>query len=389
MKTNLNEEIKRNLKLMGVLNEAPSPSKALFKMIFGSLLGPSLDNAIAKIEAKTGKKLAGKGIKSFEDAIAAGWLTRKQATKYMVEALIAGGKTMDDIVADISQAAGPQFMKSIERNAKAGVDKSEVKALVPELAELSDDLVDALLKKGGYEAIGTTIADTNKVMADFASQFPELFEKNPFFKKGDYKNAAVIAQLQKDINKKFAGKNRTAVADEIKKMIQEAADSLKKANIPEEAKQAWYIRLKEWSGSLAGDIIKAPIKKDQVTGEVQIAWTTARYAGALLGLALITKLTSNVISTGSASGGIVRTGKSEFDAAKKEVKGEPKYEKTQPGFVQYLTKTFGDKGWGDAAKWYIWTPNNDLSLIEVIGMADKSKKTFKYVDDKETYEEIK
>ena len=387
MKTNLNEEIQRNLKLMGVLSEAPSPSKALFKMIFGSLLGPSLDNAIAKIEAKTGKQLAGKGIKSFEDAIAAGWLTRKQATKYMVDALIAGGKTMDDIIADISQAAGPQFMKSIERNAKAGVDKSEVKALVPELAELSDDLVDALLKKGGYEGIGTAMADTNKVIADFASQFPELFEKNPLFKKGQYKNAAVIAQLQKDINKKFAGKNRTAVADEIKKMIQDATDSLKKTNIPEEAKQAWYKKLTEWSGSLAGDIIKAPIRKDMVTGEVQIAWTTARYAGALVSLALLAKLAKNVISTGSATGGIVKTGKSEFDAGKKEVNGPPQYEFTIDDFYKWLDVNEGLKNWKDETKWDIG--QNPDGSIDVLGKIDNKAKKYEYNQEEKTFKKIK
>jgi hypothetical protein len=68
MRTNLNEEIQKNLRLMGILNEAASPSKGIFKLLVGSLLGNSLDTAIAKIEAKTGKTFAGKGIKAFEDA---------------------------------------------------------------------------------------------------------------------------------------------------------------------------------------------------------------------------------------------------------------------------------------------------------------------------------
>ena len=55
--------------------------------------------------------------------------------------------------------------------------KAEVKAAVPELAELSDDLVDAILKKGGYDAIGTTLQDTNKLIANFIGSYPELFEK--------------------------------------------------------------------------------------------------------------------------------------------------------------------------------------------------------------------
>ena len=152
MRTNLNEEIQKNLKLMGILNEAPSPSKGIFKILFGSLVGPSLDNAIAKIEAKSGQKLAGKGIAAFESAISNGWLTRKQATKLIVDALIESGQSIDDIAASVATVS-PNFMKSVERASKAGVDPSSVKAAVPELAELSDNLVDAILKSNPHKTI--------------------------------------------------------------------------------------------------------------------------------------------------------------------------------------------------------------------------------------------
>ena len=140
MRTNLNEEIQKNLRLMGILNEAASPSKGIFKLLVGSLLGNSLDTAIAKIEAKTGKTFAGKGIKAFEDAIASGGITRKQATKIIVDAMIAGGKSIDEIAADVTSKT-PNFLEAVRRASKSGVDKAEVKAAVPELAELSDDLV--------------------------------------------------------------------------------------------------------------------------------------------------------------------------------------------------------------------------------------------------------
>jgi hypothetical protein len=390
MKTNLNEEIQKNLKLMGLLNEAASPSQGLFKILFRDLFGSSLDNAFARIEAKTGQKIARKSIASLEKAIKDGLITRKEATKYIVEAMIASGKSMDDIVSIIAKAPeNAEFMKSLNRAAKSGMDQSEVKALVPELKELSDDLVDGLLKRGGFEKIGKEMVDTNKLLADYVAQFPDLFQKNPLFKKGEYKNGAIIAQLQKDINKRFAGKNKAAIADELKKMIEEATAAIKKAPVPEESKQVWYKWLGEKSATLVGDILKAPISKDMVTGEINMFKTTGKYIAALMGVALVTKVAYNVTTTGSATGGVLGTAKSEYDAGKKALKGEPKYEKTLQGFIQYLNKAYGDKGWNDTSKWYIWTPNNDLSLIEVVGLADSSKKKFTYDDGTETYKEVK
>lgn len=339
MRTNLNEEIQKNLKLMGILNEAASPSKGIFKILFGSLLGPSLDKAIAKIEAKAGQKLAGKGIKAFEDAISAGWITRKEASKIMVDALIASGKSIEDIAASVASVS-PNFMRSVEKASKAGVDRAEIKAAVPELAELSDNLVDAILKKGGYEPIGKTLQDTNKVVADFITSYPDLFEKLPWWKKGGYKNAGKIKEIQTEINKRFAGKNRTAVNDEIKKIFEEAADEIKKSKLSEPEKQAWYATLGKWAKETSSDILKAPQSRDQITGELNIGWTGVRYAGAILTVAAIGKLGYNVIATGSALGGLAATGKSEYDAAKKELTKKGDFEATQESFTKFITANY-------------------------------------------------
>ncbi len=339
MRTNLNEEIQKNLRLMGILNEAASPSKGIFKLLVGSLLGNSLDAAIAKIEAKTGKTFVGKGIKAFEDAIASGGITRKQATKIIVDAMIAGGKSIDEIATEVTSKT-PNFLEAVRRASKAGVDKAEVKAAVPELAELSDDLVDAILKKGGYDAIGKTMDDTNKLVADFIGSYPELFEKLPWYKKGGYKNAAKIKEIQNEINRRFAGKNRAAVNDEIKKIFDEANEIIKKSKLTEPEKQAWYAALAKSAKETATDILKAPISRDQVTGTVNIGWTGMRYAGALIMAGLVGKLGYNMFSTGSAAGGIAATGRSEFDAAKKELTKKGDFEATPESFTEFITKEY-------------------------------------------------
>ena len=339
MRTNLNEEIQKNLRLMGILNEAASPSKGIFKLLVGSLLGNALDTAIARIEAKSGQKFAGKGIKAFEDAIASGGITRKEATKLIVEALIASGKSIDEIAADVTSKT-PNFLEAVRRASKSGVDKAEVKAAVPELAELSDDLVDAILKKGGYDAIGNTLQDTNKLMANFIGSYPELFEKLPWWKKGGYKNAAKIKEIQDEINKKFAGKNRAAINDQLKQIFDDANTVIKKSKLSEPEKQAWYATLGKWLKETSSDILKAPQSRDQITGELNIGWTGIRYAGAILTVAGLSKLGYNVMATGSAAGGLAATGKSEYDAVKKELTKKGDFEATPESFTKFITSAY-------------------------------------------------
>lgn len=339
MRTNLNEEIQKNLKLMGILNEAASPSKGIFKLLVGSLLGNALDTAIARIEAKTGKKFAGKGINAFEDAIKGGGITRKQATKIIVDAMIAGGKSIDEIATEVTSKT-PNFLEAVRRASKSGVDKAEVKAAVPELAELSDDLVDAILKKGGYDAIGDTLQDTNKLMANFIGSYPELFEKLPWWKKGGYKNAAKIKEIQDDINKKFAGKNRAAINDQLKQIFDDANTAIKKSKLSEPEKQAWYATLGKWLKETSSDILKAPQSRDQITGELNIGWTGIRYASALLTVAGLAKLGYNVMSTGSAAGGLAATARSEYDAAKQELTKKGDFEATPESFTKFITSAY-------------------------------------------------
>lgn len=386
MRTNLNEEIQRNLKLMGILNEAASPSKGIFKLLFSSLVGNALDTAIAKIELKTGKKFAGKGIKSFEDAIASGGITRKEATKFIVEALIASGKSIDEIATEVTSKT-PNFLEAVRRASKSGVDKAEVKAAVPELAELSDNLVDAILKKGGYEAIGNTLQDTNKLVADFVTTHPELFEKLPWWKKGGYKNAGKIKAIQDEINKKFAGKNRTAIQAELKQIFDDANDVIKKSKLTEPEKKAWYAALGKSAAETATAILKAPISRDQATGEVRIIWTGLKYAGAIIVAKYLTEFTYNVFTTDSVAGALAATGKSEIDAVKKVLQGEPTYEYSPAGFIEFLNKTEGKNDYGNKDLFTIYV-DTATGILEITGNTDKITKKYKYLEDKKTYEKI-
>lgn len=386
MRTNLNEEIQRNLKLMGILNEAASPSKGIFKLLVGSLLGNALDTAIAKIEAKTGQKFAGKGIKAFEDAIASGGITRKEATKLIVDAMIANGKSIDEIAADVTSKTA-NFLEAVRRASKSGVDKAEVKAAVPELAELSDDLVDAILKKGGYEAIGNTLQDTNKLVADFVAGNPELFEKLPWWKKGGYKNAGKIKEIQDEINRRFAGKNRAAIQNELKKIFDEANDAIKKSKLAEPEKQAWYAALGKWAKESSSDILKAPISRDQATGSVNIGWTGMRYVGAIIFAGLVGKLGYNVIATGSVMGGVAATGRSEFEAAKEALKAPQTYEFSPAGFIQFLNDTEGKNDYGNKDLFTTYFDAN-TNTLEITGNQDKVTKKYRFSNDKKTYEKV-
>lgn len=287
MRTNLNEEIQKNLKLMGILNEAASPSKAIFNMLFKSLDNAGITRAINKINAniKGPNKITGIGISGLETAIKNNLITRKQATKIIVDALKESGQSIDDIAASVATIS-PNFMKAVQDASKRGVDKADVKAAVPELQDLSDELVDAILKKGGYEGIGKTMDDINKLIIDYTAQFPELFSKKGLFKNGEYKNSAMIAQVQQKIFKRFAGKNKTAVADEIEKIIQEANEAIKNSTLPDAEKKKWFTWISENTPQTIKDVLKAPVVKDQL-GNVKAGATQLNYMKNLIILGLI------------------------------------------------------------------------------------------------------
>ena len=379
MKTNLNEEIQKNLKLMGLLNES-SPSKGIFRIIFNSLLGPTLDNAIKKIETKAKQKLTGKGINAFESAISAGWITRKEATKIMVQALIDSGRSIDDIAASVATTA-PNFMKSVERASKAGVDRAEVKAAVPELAELSDDLVDAMLKRGGYEKIGSTIADTNQLMKDYVAQFPELFQKNGLFKRGEYKNAAMIANVQQKLFKRFAGKNKAAIADEVKKIIEEANNAIKNSSLPDTEKKKWFDWLSENTPQTVKDVLSAGVKRDEF-GDAKVGTSIFRYYKGILLISLIPAVvtTSWVIAKNTTK--LANAVDDKLDSI-----GQKNYEYSPAGFIEFLNDTEGKNDYGnkDLFTTYIDTPTGN---IEITGNQDKVTKKFRYLNDKKRFEKI-
>lgn len=395
MRTNLNEEIQKNLKLMGILNEAPSPTKGLFKILFKNLFGSSLDNAIAKIEAKTGQKMAGKGIAAFEAAVSSGKITRKEATKYIVDALLASGKSMDDVVGVVAGEA-PNFMKSLERASKSGVDASEIKAAVPELSELSDDLVDALLSKSGFKKIGNTKADILKVLGEIKLDYPTLFAPNSFWAKmvgkGEFKYAERLADLQTKILEKFKGKNQQAVMSEIKKMTDEAEAAIDKiTTMSKEEKSTWKQSLKKYAVD-AGLFVKDKmiLKVDPNTGDVIPLGTGLKLIGWITSITLVSNFFKGSTQSGTVSGGIGYTAGKEFQGAQQGFNaGNVKaveYAYNTADFYKWLDANEGTLNWTDKSKWDIYV--DDDGHLVVNGIQDNKSKKYEYLKDKKTYQKL-
>jgi ElaB/YqjD/DUF883 family membrane-anchored ribosome-binding protein len=182
--------------------------------------------------------------------------------------------------------------------------------------------------------------DTNKLVVDFMGSYPELFEKLPWFKKGGYKNAAKIKEIQDEINRRFAGKNRAAINNELKKIFDEANEVIKKSKLAEPEKQALYAAFGKSLKETTIAIAKAPISRDQATREINIGWTGIRYAGAIIMAGIVGKLGYNVLSTASVAGGIAATGRSEFDAVKRELTKKGDFEATPESFTEFITKEY-------------------------------------------------
>jgi len=396
MRTNLNEEIQRNLRLMGILNEAASPSKGIFSILFKNLDAAGLTNAINKINANIkGTKITGTGIKAIEDAIKNGQITRKQATKIIVDTMIASGKSMDDVVAIIATNADT-FIKSLDSAAKTGVDVSAIKANVPGLSELSDDLVDALLTKAGFKKIGSTKADILKILGEIKLEFPTLFAANSFWGKmvgkGDYKYSQELSALQTKILDKFKGKNQQAVISEIKKMTEEAEAAIDKIkNMTPEEKKGWKEAIRKNAGDAAVWVRdKMFLKYNPNTDEVAPLGTVLKLIAWVGGAYVLYNFSKGATETGTASGGLGYTASKEFQGLKQGFnQGNEKtveYAFNTADFYKWLDANEGTLNWSDATKWDIFK-DTDGNLV-VTGLQDKISKKYMYILDKKTYKKI-
>ena len=396
MRTNLNEEIQRNLRLMGILNEAASPSKGIFSILFKNLKDAALTNAINKINANiTGAKITGTGITAVEDAIKNGQITRKQATEIIVDSILATGKSMDDVVAIIAANADP-FIKSLESAAKTGVDSSAIKANVPGLSELSDDLVNALLSKAGFKKIGSTKADILKVLGEIKLEFPTLFAANSFWGKmvgkGDYKYSKELAALQTKILDKFKGKNQQAVMSEIKKMTEEAEAAIDKIkNMKPAEKKAWKEAIRKNAGDAAVWVRdKMFLKYTPNSEEVAPLGTVLKLIAWVGGAYVLSNFSKGATETGTASGGLGYTASKEFQGLKQGFnQGNVKaveYAFNTADFYKWLDANEGTLNWSDTTKWDIYKDND--GNLAVTGLQDKITKKYRYLLDKKTYEKI-
>lgn len=396
MRTNLNEEIQRNLRLMGILNEGASPSKGIFSILFRNLKDAALTNAINKINANIkGAKITGTGITAVEDAIKNGQITRKEATEIIVDSILATGKSMDDVVAIIAANADP-FIKSLESAAKTGVDSSAIKANVPGLSELSDNLVNALLSKAGFKKIGSTKADILKVLGEIKLEFPTLFAANSFWGKmvgkGDYKYSQELAALQTKILDKFKGKNQQAVMSEIKKMTEEAEAAIDKIkNMTPAEKKGWKEAIRKNAGDAAVWVRdKMFLKYDPNTDEVAPLGTAMKLVAWVAGSIVLYNFSKGALESGTVGGGIGYTAGKEFQGAQQGFnQGNVKaveYAFNTADFYKWLDANEGTLNWSDTTKWDIYKDND--GNLAVTGLQDKITKKYRYLLDKKTYEKI-
>jgi hypothetical protein len=217
MKNMLNEEIKRNKRLMGLLNEAAAPPNIL-KSLFNNIVQSDIDNIFNKIETKLGTSLGGPY--SFTELTKA-ITNRKITKKYAIEVVLDTLNWTDDQVASIIEKDAPAIISSIEAAAAVKGTRSEILSAVPQLADLPDGVVNSLFKKVGVE-IGDEI-NVRKLIATFSTDYPELFKKT-WFK--SLKNEEALVNVINQATKKFKGKNLNVVTSEIKDLLSEANKNL-------------------------------------------------------------------------------------------------------------------------------------------------------------------
>jgi hypothetical protein len=369
MKENLlKEEIKKSLRLMGILNEAASSTlgKDIIKALFKNLLKNDIDNIVAKIEAQIGKKLAGGGLSAIEGAIGKS-ISRKEAVAIIIDTL---GKSSDEVVSMIETNA-PQFFSSLEAAAKNKKTRAEFISAFPNLNDFPEDVVNSLLKKAGA-TFGDKIT-IRELIGNFSTQYPELF-KSVWFK--EFKNDKVMAQLIKDADKAFTGKNLATVLDDLKIMMDAAEANIEKLARKKKISQADALTFKS-ALKKVGDVLN-PIHY-KTLDPTKVDWFGTGKQTVLEGVILYSlyRIGKSWYETGSPFKGIWNAGKDEFNDLTSDYKND------NSGISSFLTKTF---------------PSHDIKRFKIIRNSDtqwdvtyndgsKVYGPFKYAYEKGTFVE--
>lgn len=308
----LEEQVNKSLKLMGILNEAPSPViKKIFQGLFGGL--SNLDNVMNKIEIKVGSSFRTKTLAGIEAAIASNKITRKEVIGYIISDL---NKSSDEI-ADMIVTNSPDVMTTLTNLAKTKQTKQELIGAVPGLNELPNDIVDALIKKSG--AIFADKVTVRDFVFALSTNYPDLFAEHWF--KG-FKNEKFIYGLLKEVETKFAGKNLAALETEIRDMMGKASSSLDEAI---QKKKIADAAGKTTKGALlkAGDKFLSTISPIRRNARGEVNWAKTAFTGMVeLGaLFLLYKFITALRSTDSPAAAATRVIKDEASAAYNELTG--------------------------------------------------------------------
>ena len=372
MKENLlKEEIKKSLRLMGILNEAVSSTlgKDIIRALFKNLIKNDIDNIVAKIEAQVGK-LKGTGLAAIEGAIGKS-ISRKEAISIIIDTL---GKSSDEVVSMIETNA-PQFFSSLEAAAKNKKTRSEFISSFPNLDDFPEDVVTLLLKKAGA-TFGNKVT-IRELVSTFSTKYPELF-KSAWFK--EFKNEKAIDQVIIDAERAFTGKNLATVLDDLKAMMAAAEYDLEKLAAKKKISKADSITLKGTLKKL-GDILN-PINYKKFTdpdGKPVVNWLATGGQTVLEVMVLygLTVWIKQSIESKSPIKGAVEAGKGEWNNLTSEYKND------NSGIGSFLKKSFPDH---EPERFKI-VRNSDTQWDVTYNDGSKVYGPFKYAYEKGTFVE--
>ena len=310
MKAILKEEIKKTIKLMGILNEAAPPGGSLLKALFRNLIADQIDNVFNKIEAKIGKSLSGaNSVTSLEKAISNKQITKKEVLSILLDTL----NMSDDAVADLIEKEANATFTALQAAAKNKKTRGEIIAAVPELADLPDGAINSLLKKAGV-TIGDEVT-VRELIGKLSGSYPELFAET-WFK--SYKNEKILASVISEANQAFSGKNLAAIVDELKVMLSKANtmadDLMKKKKMTAEQGNSFKKSAAKFLNALN------PFTK-QMTDPSKIDWARSGKQFTIMAISsyLMYKIGKNWYETGSPIGGAVKTASDEYELGKKYI----------------------------------------------------------------------
>jgi hypothetical protein len=219
----LQEQIKKSLRLMGVLNEATVPTSLfnkIFPKIFGGVVGQNLDLFFTQLSQELPGVNLAKSLKGIQSLISKQAISKKRILEILFQNL---GKSDDEIVNLIIDAS-PDTYNILKTAAKTESDILSIKGKVPGLADLPDDIVDELLKRAGV-VVGTKVTIEEATRALMA-EFPILMKKNFL---GIMENKEIFDScVQKISNLKLTNKNIEAMKYNMRELVKESANLAKK-----------------------------------------------------------------------------------------------------------------------------------------------------------------